>query len=173
MIFFPHQYTHTVVLMHVHYLYFKRAFQKHFSSSRITRQIWRKSRPQINGLKIDHSAVWLWRWYLSALSLPFGHHIKDYATSQDLSVYANHHLIAPQPIPPQLNISNRMRVSCSPTVAGSSLSITWYMQCTVHYSEIISRYRQCGLMQMLIRLGRCSAAETSRLLQTCFRLFLF
>lgn len=44
-----------------------------------------------------HFALWLWRWYLSALSSPFGHHEKDYATSQDLFVYANHHKSPPLP----------------------------------------------------------------------------
>lgn len=128
----------------------------------IMRQMCRKSRTQISGLKIDYSALWLWRWYFSALSFPFGHHEKDYATSQDLFVHANHHLIGQNPTSPRLNISNKMRASCSQIVASSSMSITWYkvLCCALFYCGRFwnnIQYRQCRLMWKLIRCGRCSA----------------
>lgn len=85
-------------------LFQKHCISKAFSSGWIRNQMCRKSRTQISGLKIGYSALWLWRGYLRALNLPFGHHGKDYTTSQDLFVYANHHLIG-QPSPsPRLNI---------------------------------------------------------------------
>lgn len=131
----------------------------------IMRQMCRKSRTQISGLKIDHSALWLWRWYFSALSFPFGHHEKDYATSQDLFVHANHHLIGQNPTSPRLNISNKMRASCSQIVASSSMSITWYkvLCCALFYCGRFwnnIQYRQCRLMRKLIRCGRCSATPS-------------
>lgn len=99
---FPYQHTntHTVVLIRVHHLYFKStAFQKNISSGWITKANVQKIKDSDKWIKNRlYSALWLWRWYLSALSLPFGHHEKDYATSQDLFVYANHHLIG-QPCP--------------------------------------------------------------------------
>lgn len=162
---FPYQHTHT--------LWFWFMCITCISKRYISKAFFIRSNNKANVQKIKdsdkwiknsfHSALWLWRWYLCALSLPLGHHEKDYATSQDLFVYANHHLIGhthTSPSPPTSAEYIKQDEDVLKSNCSRQLNVHHMIWCTVLYSDAVSSeilpiYRQCRLMWKLIRLGRC------------------
>lgn len=117
-----------------------------------------------------YSALWLWLWYLSAIGFPFSHHAKHYATSQDLFVCANHHLIG-QISTHYLYWQYKTRQS-HPKVKWELAAWCRSHKCTVLHStaltlQIIFKYRQYNLMWKMITWSRCFCSSSLKHCDHC------
>lgn len=134
----------------------------------IMRQMSRKSKTQISGLKID--SLFCSLTLISQCTKFFLWPSKEGLCHQSRSICLWKSSSTPSPLP-QPNTSNKMRASCCQIVAGSSMSITGFNVYAVFYCNKFWNIIEMQV-HMEVDLIRIPVYEASRLLQAQFVFFL-